>query len=607
MLTDLSHDEEKRLAAIKLLKADEHDRDQILGEMTALTGKMLGISSSFISILDGEKQYIKAACGLATQLKITRREDAFCLHTQETDDILVCPDMHLDDRFKDNLYVQGAPHVRFYAGAPLRSHDGIIIGTLCLLDTQPHSLSHEQIATLRVLAGLVSAFLEAWHNIGYIDAVTLLPNRQRLLTDLELMQKSGSIGRFRLVLIYCIDMPYAYEIARSLGVAVIDDMLRDMANLLRLKLRWEGALYAFATGRFALIMDDANAQQFEDLNKHLSGLSAHISSQINIDMNISMGYVSFLPGELAPAEILRRALSALHDAISRKIRALAYEPAADELKKQDFRLLNDLFPYLNGKPGLYLVFQPKIAMDNGRVTGVEALIRWEHATLGNIAPDRFIPLLENTTLMSPLTDWVINATLNQIEQWSAQGIHLPVSINLSADDLSRPDFADILEHNMRQRGLATALLGVECLETEWILQSTKALNGLEMLKLRGFTISLDDFGTGYSNISYLRNMPMDIIKLDRSMIKALSTDRATQIIVSHVISMLKELDYTVLAEGVEDRATFLALRALGCDEVQGYYHSPPLTANKLVTWLKNYQPYYHCIDNVTTVRAASGQ
>ncbi|MEA9391532.1 EAL domain-containing protein [Acerihabitans sp. TG2] len=605
MLTDLSHDEEKRLAAIKLLKADEHDRDQILEEMTALAGKMLGISTSFISILDDEKHYIKAACGLALQLKITRREDAFCLHTIATGDIVVCPDMRLDCRFKDNIYVQGAPHVRFYAGAPLRSRDGIIIGTLCLLDTQPNSLSHEQIASFRVLAGLISAFLEAWHNIGYIDAVTLLPNRQRLLTDLELMQKSGAIGRFRLILIYCIDMPYAYEIARSLGVEVIDDMLRDMACLLRLKLTSEGKLYAFATGRFALIMDDADAQQFEALNAQLSGLSAHISSQINIDMHISTGYVSFSPGWLAPTEILRRALSALHDAISRKTRTQAYEPADDERKKQDFRLINDLFPYLNGKPGLYLVFQPKIAMDNDRVTGVEALLRWQHAELGNITPDRFIPLLEKTTMMSPLTDWVINAALNQIELWSAQGIHLPVSINLSADDLSRPDFADILEHNMRQRGLTTSLLGVECLETEWILQSAEALNGLEMLKLRGFTISLDDFGTGYSNISYLRNMPMDIIKLDRSMIKALTTDRATQIIVSHVISMLKQLDYTVLAEGVEDRATFLALRALGCDEVQGYYHSPPLSADKLVIWLKNYLPYNHFISSVPTAGAAN--
>jgi len=591
MLTDLNHDEEKRLAAIDLLKADEHERDQILAEMTALTGKTLGISTCFISILDGEKQYIKAACGLAVGLKKTRREDSFCLHTLDVDDILVCSDMHLDGRFSHNLYVQGAPHVRFYAGAPLRSRDGVIIGTLCLLDIVPLVLSAEQIAMFRVMAGLISAFLDAWHNIGYIDAATMLPNRQRLLTDLEMMQKPGPISRFRLVLIYCIDMPYAYEIARSLGVAVIDDMLKDMASLLRLKLKWEGTLYAFATGRFALIMDDANAQQSEVLNEQLSGLSTHISSQVNIDMNISMGYVSFAPGELPPAEIMRRALSALHDAIDQNIRALAYVPATDARKKQDFRLLNDFFPYLHGKAGLYLVFQPKIAVENGRVTGFEALIRWQHSTLGNIAPDRFIPLLEKTTMMSPLTDWVINAALSQIELWSAQGIHLPVSINLSASDLSRPDFADLLEHNMRLRGLVPAQLGVECLETEWILQSAEALNGLEMLKLRGFTISLDDFGTGYSNICYLRNMPMDVIKLDRSMIKTLTTDLGTQIIVGHVISMLKELDYTVLAEGVEDSATFLALRALGCDEVQGYYHSPPLIADKLEIWLKEYQRY----------------
>ncbi|WP_413721937.1 EAL domain-containing protein [Sodalis sp. RH24] len=589
MLTNLSHDEKKRLAAIELLKADEHDRDEILGRMTRLTGKTLGIATSFIAILDGDTQYLKAPYALPAPVTETRREDAFCLTAVAADDITVCADMRLDPRFRDNPFVRGAPYVRFYAGAPLRSRDGVIIGTLCLIDIQPRLFTSEQIATLRIMAGLVSAFLEAWHNIGYIDAVTLLPNRQRLMNDLRLLQTPGAVRRYRLMLFDCIDMPFAYEIARSLGMTVVEDMLRDMATLLRLKLEWHDTLYSVATGRYAVIMDDDSPIPPAALNDHLAGLSAHINTQINIDLHISAGYVDFAPGELDPTEILRRAVSALHDAIGRKKRVMAYDAASDARQKEDFRLLNDFYPYLHGKPGLYLVFQPKIALRNGRVTGLEALIRWQHPTLGNITPDRFIPLLEKTTLMAALTDWVINAALDQVKQWSAKGIHLPVSINVGVSDLSRPHFADALAEKITARGLPPALLGIECLETERVLESAEALHGLERLKQRGFTISLDDFGTGYSNIGYLRKMPLDIIKLDRSLIKTLTTDKASHTIVSHVISMLKALDYTVLAEGVEDAGTFTSLRALGCDEVQGFYHSPPLTAAHLETWLGHYQ------------------
>ncbi|NDL63752.1 EAL domain-containing protein [Acerihabitans arboris] len=589
MLTNLNHDEKKRLAAIKLLKADEHDRDEILAKMTRLTGQTLGIATCFISILDDERQYLKAASGLPAPVQQTRREEAFCLHVVEANDILVCPDMRLDSRFDDHPFVQPPHDFRFYAGAPLRSRDGVIIGTLCLIDVKPHILSDGQVATFRVMAGLISAFLEAWHNIGYVDAVTLLPNRQRLINDLRLMQAPGTVSRYRLMLVDCIDMPFAYEIARSLGMTVVEDMLRDMATLLRLKLEWHDVLYTVATGRYALIMDEANPIHSATLKERLVGLSAHISTRINIDLHISAGFVSFSPGELEPSEILRRAVSALHDAISRKKRVMAYDAASDAGKKQDFRLLNDFYTYLHGKPGLYLVFQPKVGLQDGRVTGLEALIRWRHPELGNIAPDRFIPLLAKTTLMAALTDWVIDAALGQIEIWSGKGIQLPVSVNVSVSDLSRPGFADSLAEKTRAHGLLPGLLGIECLETERVLESADALHGLEMLKLRGFTISLDDFGTGYSNISYLRKMPMDIIKLDRSIIKTLTTDKASQTIVSHVISMLKALDYTVLAEGVEDEATFASLRELGCDEVQGYYHSQPLTAEHLETWLENYR------------------
>ncbi len=185
---------------------------------------------------------------------------------------------------------------------------------------------------------------------------------------------------------------------------------------------------------------------------------------------------------------------------------------------------------------------------------------------------------------------MIEQALQQLKTWHDQGIFLPVSINICASDLSQPDFADRLEERILQAGLPTSMLGIECLETEKINDSKAALHGMDMLKLRGFCLSLDDFGSGYSNISYLRQMPLDIIKLDRQLISGLLNDSGSRIIARSIISMLKALDYQVLAEGVEDEETAQLLLHYGCDQAQGYYFSRPFIADALQPWLEAQRP-----------------
>lgn len=153
--------------------------------------------------------------------------------------------------------------------------------------------------------------------------------------------------------------------------------------------------------------------------------------------------------------------------------------------KRDFSLLTELRQTLQGNQGLYLVYQPKISLATGRVTGAEALVRWKHPTNGEVLPGEFIPLVEKTSLMRELTAWVIDRTIAQLSEWRDQGLTLPVSINLAASDFSRPDFAEELEQKLRNVSLDPALLGLECLETEKILESPAALNGLDMLKNAG--------------------------------------------------------------------------------------------------------------------------
>lgn len=161
--------------------------------------------------------------------------------------------------------------------------------------------------------------------------------------------------------------------------------------------------------------------------------------------------------------------------------------------------------------------------------------------------------------------------------WQNAGCAIPVSVNLSESDFSRPDFSTTLCERMTQAGLSPEFLEIECLETEKIVEKGSAVAALSALRARGFRIVLDDFGAGYSNVSYLHRIPLDVIKLDRVLVRDIVTDSRSRIIAKNIIRMLKELDYSVVAEGVEDGATADVLTEAGCDQAQGYYYSRPLS------------------------------
>lgn len=586
----LCSDDAKRLAVLEMLKSGDTARDEILEKFTRLASELLAIPGSFVSVMDDENQYIKAACNF--DLKRTASQLAFCRHTLALDGALVCNDTHLDQRFSQHPLTLGEPFIRFYAGVPLRNRDGILVGTLCVTDVEPHDFPEDKVALLELLAGLVMGYLDAWYITGYRDVVTHLPNRQRLLKDIELLQQAGNHEPHSLTLIDCIDMPRAYEIARTVGMNAVETLLKELASILRTRLRLgaDDVLYTVATGRFALLSGKHQDAGARELSKRLGGIRAQIFDNITIDARTHLGEVSFVPAESQVSEVLRRAVSALHEAITLKQSYMAYNADSDGRKSQNFRLLHDLAAALRGTPGLYLVYQPQISLLQGKPVGLEALLRWEHPLFGNIPPDEFIPLVAQTNLMEELTDWVIDHTLAQLCQWRSKGLNLPASVNLCVSDFSRANFADKLEEKMLRAGLNPDDLCIECLETEQVLGNPDARRGLDKLKLRGFRIALDDFGSGYSNINTLCRIPVDVIKLDRSLIQQLSHDPASEVIARHIITMLKELHYVVLAEGVEDQQTLASLQRLGCDEIQGFYYSRPLAPEGLEHWLSHHYP-----------------
>ncbi|WP_373963970.1 EAL domain-containing protein [Kosakonia sacchari] len=592
MFTGLKKSESKRLAALELLSKEDKSRDAALAEFARLACEVMGVEGCFITTFDDEYQYIKYVKNIPIEHVKIRIEQTMCQYSLHGCQTVISSDTRLDERFNHQPLVKSG-NILFYASAPMINKDGTVLGTLCVSHPEIYTPTSRQITNFHRVAALATVYLESCYTIGLIDALTGLPNRQFLVKEMERLTLEKTSGNYALMIFDCIDMPRAYELSRYLGVEALEKMLRSFGPLLRLrlKLKEETTLYAFTTGRYAVLVDMDYALTLAKRAEKLPGIKAKITGDIDINLTIHAGYVKFSPQDDNVQEIVRQGISALHESIREKIRVLQFNPILDHKRNKDFKLLYDLSEAIKATDQLYLVFQPKISLRSGKTEGVEALLRWKHPELGQISPAVIVALAEKTTLMTDLTQWVIKSVISQLKQWKQQGILLPVSINVTVSDFSRPGFADELEQNVLAAGLFTSDVRIECLETEKVLESDPALEELDRLKLLGFTILLDDFGAGYSNISYLRRIPIDVIKLDRSLVSQVTTDTGSRIIARNVIMMLKELHYVVLAEGIEDLETARMLAEYGCDEAQGYLFSRPLSPEEIPAWLADNKPF----------------
>ncbi len=228
-----------------------------------------------------------------------------------------------------------------------------------------------------------------------------------------------------------------------------------------------------------------------------------------------------------------------------------------------------------------LHYQPLLDLHTGKVTAAEALIRWQHPELGPILPGRFIPLAEETGLISPIGEWVIHSACLQAKKWQERdSISLRVSVNLSVHQLLRPDLENEIRNILQNTGLSPEYLELEITESISMTDPERMVVCLNKLKTMGVSLAIDDFGTGYSNLSYLnlKRFAVDHLKLDRIFVKDIVCERADAMLVQSIIDIAHNLKMKVVAEGVEDAEQAAQLASFGCDEIQGYYFSPPLPA-----------------------------
>ena len=573
----LNHSESERLQALHQLGILNTNTSAYFDSITKLVMEMYGTAGSYISLLDSDRQWLKSAVGFCPPN--TERDQTFCNYTIQQASVLVIEDTLLDARFANNPMVTGPQAVRFYAGAPLITPDGFAIGALCVIDTQPRAMTDAERAQLASLAGMVMAHITLGRAVGHVDAVSGMPNKYQLFEDLTAQASSGRGERRVLVDIDMPDAAKAFEIIRVLGAPVYDELVREAgARLLRL---FEGRaqVYHLTDARFAVLSRDEDTEGFIG---YLHGLEPDLQAPFN-SVNIPMvlpsfgGIVQFDLCSNSAKDAPRKAAAAVNQALLRQQRWSFYSNAEDEQQKRAFRLLHDVRRAI-AEDHFELVYQPKHELSNGACLAAEALLRWTHEELGPISPAEFIPLIEKTALIGPLSHWVIRTAIRQVAEWHAGDNKIKVAINLSAFNFEEPDIVERLAATCREFGVDPRYIEIECTEGIW-MEGPGILKALQGIRDLGMSLALDDFGTGYSNFAYLQKVPATVVKVDQSLIRHVDANPRDQRIVRSLIALARELDYQVVAEGVETEQSLGLIRDWGCDLAQGYHFAKPLSAS----------------------------
>lgn len=307
----------------------------------------------------------------------------------------------------------------------------------------------------------------------------------------------------------------------------------------------------------------------------------------NIAVNVSAGMLDLAAHGGSVGALLRRAEIALLQSDFNKERVVVYQAGEDEKYQRELKIISDL-PRGLDKGQFHLVFQPKVDIQKDICVGAEALIRWEHPQLGNISPEEFVTLAENSGNTDCITRWLISEAIKSLVSWRNQGIYPKLAVNLSAHDLGKPELAGEIADLLATSGLPSDSLSIEVTEGAVMTDIQTSMHVLQTFMDLGISVAVDDFGTGHSSLAYLKMLPISEVKIDRTFVKEMLINPDDAIIVETSIALTHGLGYRVIVEGVEEEKTVDLLRQFDCDQVQGYLYSKPLTAADFARWYRTF-------------------
>jgi diguanylate cyclase (GGDEF)-like protein len=413
------------------------------------------------------------------------------------------------------------------------------------------------------------------------DPLTGLPNRD--LFHRRLDERLSTSDRMAVLLI---DLDRFKEVNDTLGHARGDEVLIEVGRRLAPHLCGSDMAARLGGDEFAIFWDDVD--EGSTLARSQS-LLAQIRrpfavAGFDVDVDASIGVVLSGDPQLSATDLLRRADVAMYTAKDDHSGIAFYASERDHYRAQRLALAGRLRRGIeNGE--LLLHFQPQVDLATGNVTAVETVVRWQPPGEAIVPPDEFVGLAERTDLIHPLTSFVITRAIEQAATWHRCGRPLRVAVNLSPRNLSRDDLVDFIGRQLKEKGLSPRALEVELTESAVMDNPARAAEVMSQLRAIGVQVAIDDFGTGHSALSYLTSLPADVLKIDRSFIQAMDTDRTAEMVVQAIVDLARRLGLGVVAEGVETQTAVRALQRFGCSTAQGYYYSRPLSADALEKWL----------------------
>jgi diguanylate cyclase (GGDEF)-like protein len=440
------------------------------------------------------------------------------------------------------------------------------------------------------------------HRLAYYDLVTGLPNRAQLhdMISLALTQSRQSNSRFALLFL---DLDHFKQVNDTLGHNAGDTLLRNVSTRLKEAVRWtdgvnrntslsntmKETIARLGGDEFVVLLNSID--RIEDAAVAADRICKALSNSFTIEetevrVTTTIGISVYPSDGESVDQLLKHADVAMYHAKEQGRNGYQfYSQSIHNLALERFSLERDLRKALE-TDGFHLEYQPKVALKDTALTGVEALVRWNHPQRGRVSPADFIPLAEETGLIVPLGEWVLRSACVQMMKWLSAGIPpFIMAVNCSAIQLVRTDMAKVITSALEVTGLNPAYLEIELTESLLMQDVEEGIAILQALKDLGVHVSIDDFGTGFSSLSYLKRLPVDKLKIDQSFIKDLTSDPGDAAIVTSMITLAHNLDLTVVAEGVETEQQLGYLRAERCDEIQGYLISRPLEPDAFTKWV----------------------
>ncbi|HWH33157.1 MAG TPA: bifunctional diguanylate cyclase/phosphodiesterase [Egibacteraceae bacterium] len=416
------------------------------------------------------------------------------------------------------------------------------------------------------------------------DPLTRLPNRGlfHLRVEEALEVADGPVA------VLFLDLDRLREVNDTLGHHIGDRLLQQVGPRLRAVLGPAVTVGRIGGDEFAVLLpgvrDGRHAVRTAD------ALAAAVAEpfrvkELSLAVEANIGVAVYPDHADDAAELMQRADVALYVAKERRSPTELYDADRGARSRRSLSLVGDLRRGIDRRE-LVLHYQPKAELATSRIVGVEALVRWNHPDHGLVRPDEFIPLAEHTVLMDPLTMWVLDEALSQCAIWREAGLDLRMAVNLSVRNLHDPQLAAKVAGRLHARGLPPSCLELEITESSIMAEPTRAVETLSQLARLGVRLSVDDFGTGYSSLAYLKRLPVQEVKIDRSFISEMATDANDTAIVRSAIELSRHLGLEVVAEGVETRETWEALAELGCHYAQGDYLSSPLPPAEAIRALR---------------------